>query len=74
MRTRSKAVEHIVSTCLEPGPCGRLCVLGARTPGFTEIVERISTETGHQVIAAELGAVVGTHSGPGVLGMAHLPD
>jgi DegV family protein with EDD domain len=74
VRTRSKAVEHIVATCLAHGPSGKLSVFGGRTPGFEEIVERISAETGHQVIAAELGAVVGTHSGPGVLGMAHLPD
>jgi fatty acid-binding protein DegV len=51
-----------------------LSVFGGRTPGFEEIVQRISAQTGHDVIAAELGAVVGTHSGPGVLGMAHLPD
>jgi fatty acid-binding protein DegV len=74
VRTRSKAVEYIVSTCIEQGPAGRLSVFGARTPGFSEIVDRISTETGHDVIAAELGAVVGTHSGPGMLGMAHLTD
>jgi len=74
VRTRSKAVEHIVAACIERGPSGRLSVFGGRTPGFAEIVDRISSETGHDVIAAELGAVVGTHSGPGVLGMAHLAD
>jgi DegV family protein with EDD domain len=74
VRTRSKAVEHIVAACVEQGPSGRLSVFGGRTPRFSEIVDRISTETGQDVIAAELGAVVGTHSGPGVLGMAHLSD
>ncbi len=74
VRTRSKAVEHIVAACIAQGPSGRLSVFGGRTPGFAEIVDRISDETGHRVIAAELGAVVGTHSGPGVLGMAHLAD
>lgn len=74
VRTRSKAVESIVSACIEQGPSGKLSVFGGRTAGFEQIVQRISTETGHQVIAAELGAVVGTHSGPGVLGMAHLSD
>lgn len=74
VRTRSKAVEYIVAACIERGPSGTLSVFGARTPGFEQIVERISTETGHRVIAAELGAVVGTHSGPGLLGMAHLRD
>ncbi len=74
VRTRSKAVESIVSACIEQGPSGKLSVFGGRTAGFEQIVHRISTETGHQVIAAELGAVVGTHSGPGVLGMAHLSD
>lgn len=74
VRTRSKAVEHIITACREQGPSGRLSVFGGRTPGFAEIVDRIAAETGHDVIAAELGAVVGTHSGPGVLGMAHLAD
>ena len=74
VRTRSKAVEHIVTTCIEQGPSGRLSVFGGRTPRFSEIVDRISVETGHEGIAAELGAVVGAHAGPGVLGMAHLSD
>lgn len=74
VRTRSKAVEYIVAACIERGPAGTLSVFGARTPDFEQIVERISAETGHRVIAAELGAVVGTHSGPGMLGMAHLRD
>lgn len=73
VRTRSKAVERIVSECVARRG-GRLSVFGGRTPGFEEIVARIESETGLPVIAAELGAVVGTHSGPGVLGMAHLPD
>ncbi len=73
VRTRSKAVEHIVNACIERGPSGTLSIFGARTPNFEQIVERVENETGHRVIAAELGAVVGTHSGPGLLGMAHLP-
>jgi DegV family protein with EDD domain len=74
VRTRSKAVERIVNECLAKGGSGRLSVFGGRTPGFNEIVERVRVETGGDVIAAELGAVVGTHSGPGILGMAHIPD
>lgn len=74
VRTRSKAVERIVQECLSRGGRGRLAVFGGRTKGFDEIVARIEAETGRPVIATELGAVVGTHSGPGVLGMAHMPD
>ncbi len=74
VRTRSKAVERIVSECLSRAPSGRLSVFGGRTPGFEAVVDRITAESGMAVTAAELGAVVGTHSGPGVLGMAHIPD
>jgi DegV family protein with EDD domain len=74
VRTRSKAVEWIVSECVSRGASGRLGVFGGRTKGFQDIVDRIVSESGVEVIAAELGAVVGTHSGPGVLGMAHIPD
>lgn len=74
VRTRSKAAERIVAECLARGREGRLSVFGGRTPGFDDIVERIRAETGREVIAADLGAVVGTHSGPGIIGMAHLPD
>lgn len=74
VRTRSKAVERIVSECLTRAASGRIAVFGGRTPGFDAVIDRITAESGTTVIAAELGAVVGTHSGPGVLGMAHIPD
>ena len=73
VRTRSKAVERIVSECVSRAGTGRLSLFGGRTPQFAEIVERVEDATGETVLATELGAVVGTHSGPGVLGMAHLP-
>lgn len=74
VRTRSKAVERIVSECVSRAGTGRLSLFGGRTEGFESIVSRVEAETGETVLAAELGAVVGTHSGPGVLGMAHLPN
>ncbi len=74
VRTRSKAVERIVSECVSRAGTGRLSMFGGRTQDFASIVARVEAETGEAVLAAELGAVVGTHSGPGVLGMAHLPN
>lgn len=74
VRTRSKAVERIVAECVSRAGTGRLSMFGGRTEHFETIVARVEAETGEAVLAAELGAVVGTHSGPGVLGMAHLPD
>lgn len=74
VRTRSKAVERIVSEAEALGPGGRLAVFGGRTPDLESLADRIATATGHDVITAELGAVVGTHSGPGVFGVAHLAD
>lgn len=74
VRTRSKAVERIVAECVSRAGTGRLSMFGGRTKDFQAIVARVEAETGQAVLAAELGAVVGTHSGPGVLGMAHLPD
>lgn len=73
VRTRSKAVERIVTECVSRAGTGRLSMFGGRTEGFGSIVARVEAETGETVLATELGAVVGTHSGPGVLGMAHLP-
>lgn len=72
VRTRSKATERIVDECLARAGSGKLSVFGGRAPQLNDVIARIESETGASVTRAELGAVVGTHAGPGVLGMAHL--
>lgn len=74
VRTRSKATERIVEECIGRAGSGRLCVFGGRSPNLDAVAARIQAETGATVVRAELGAVVGTHAGPGVLGLAHLAD
>lgn len=72
VRTRTKATQRIVDECLARAGSGNLSIFGGRAPQLDDVIARIESETGASVIRAELGAVVGTHAGPGVLGMAHL--
>ena len=71
VRTRSKATEHIVQACLDRVGTGRLSIFGGRAPQVDEVVRRVEA-AGADVVQAELGAVVGTHAGPGAIGFAHL--
>lgn len=72
VRTRSKAVDKVVAAAVAAGPGGLLSVYGGQTPDLEAIADRIRAEAGREVIIGDLGAVVGTHSGPGMVGMAHL--
>ena len=74
VRTRGKATQRIVDECLERAGTGKLSIFGGRAPQLDDVISRIESATGTSVTRAELGAVVGTHAGPGVLGLAHLAD
>ena len=74
VRTRSKAVEKIVAASVAAPKNGHLALYGGEAPDLDVIADRVRDEAGREVIIGDLGAVVGTHSGPGMVGMAHLAD
>lgn len=74
VRTRSKATAAVVAAARSTARDGQLSVFGGRTPDLDKVIDEVASVTGLDVIPAEVGAVVGTHSGPGIVGIAHLAD
>lgn len=74
VRTRSKAIAAVADH-LAGKPVSRLALLhggGADLPGLISAVSAIASTSGDEPIIAELGPVVGTHTGPGVVGVAYV--
>ncbi len=71
VRTRSKARTNIIERALANSASPRMAVFGGRADDFDELVATIRTAVGDHVVIAELGPVVGTHAGPGTVGVAY---
>lgn len=69
-RTRAKALAAIVRVVESHQPLARLAVIhgdSLEVKALTALIADISTQ--HPLIVADIGAVVGTHGGPGIIGL-----
>jgi DegV family protein with EDD domain len=69
-RTRSRCLEYLAAKLRAAAPFERLAVCDGAAPDldrFLGLLEGI--ETRHGLITVDLGAVVGTHTGPGTIGV-----
>lgn len=72
-RTRKKATAWLRSVLQEAGDVSELAVIHGHAPDVDEFVESISEfMPREQIRVSELGAVIGTHGGPRVLGICYL--
>jgi DegV family protein with EDD domain len=74
VRTRAKAIPRLVERLRQDLPVERLAVMHAQAP---EDAERIRAQLAAElpeveVDVGELGAVLGTHVGPGTVGLAYI--
>jgi len=75
VRTRSKAIEALLDRVRQLAPRIRsVSVIHGGAGEVDSFVDSVSQAAGRPALAASLGPVVGTHSGPGVLGVAYLLD
>ena len=75
VRTRSRAVAALEERFAALGPRIRAtAVFHGAAPDVDLVVERIQRHVDHEVIVTTLGAVVGTHTGPGTVGVAYLTN
>ena len=70
VRTKKKALKRLIEEAEALGPFEELCVLHCRAEAEAQ---QLVQQLGHvhpveQIVVAEIGAVVGTHIGPGALG------
>ncbi len=71
VRTRSKARAAIVERATAHASAPRMAVFHGGASDIDRLVEEVRLVAGEHVFVAELGAVVGTHAGPGTLGVAY---
>lgn len=70
-RTRAKSLKYLAEKVRSAGPLERLAVMSADAPDFGEFVallEGISSV--HPRFVGDIGPVIGTHAGPGAIGVA----
>lgn len=73
-RTRSKSLRYLADKVRDAGPISRLAVFSADAPDldvFLGLLEGI--RPGSDTLVGEVGPVIGTHAGPGAIGVAWIP-
>ncbi len=71
-RTRARALQYLADKVLDAGPLVRLAVphgMAEDIGDFLALIEKVNPL--HEVIVTELGPVVGSHAGPGTLGVCY---
>jgi len=69
-RTRAKALDHVAKVAAEHGPFERLAVVHGAADDCDKLLAKIEGfESDTAVITGDIGSVVGTHGGPGIIGI-----
>ncbi len=72
-RTRGRALEYLATRTEAAAPFDWLAIGGGDADDLGTVVERLrAVACAHPVIVTEIGPVVGTHAGPGVVGVCWL--
>jgi DegV family protein with EDD domain len=72
-RTRSRSLEYLASKVKADAPLERLAVAHGAADDVGLLVDRLAgIEVTHPMLIVELGPVVGTHAGPGTVGVCYL--
>lgn len=72
IRTQKRAVERIADIVLGSGPIQELAIIHAAAPEIAEQLRQHFAQTWfeEQIMVCETGPVIGTHTGPGAVGVA----
>ncbi len=71
-RTRTRALDYLVTKCRADAPFERIAVAGGEADDLEQFAARLAdVETAHPLLVVDLGPVVGTHAGPGTIGVAY---
>lgn len=69
VRTRSKALRLLVDRVKE-GPFENLAVLDGNAPDRVDLLNLLEPlSAGEEIVVGQIGPVIGTHAGPGVIGV-----
>lgn len=71
-RTRSRALDYLAAKTAADAPLDRLAVCNGAAPDIDAVVGRLrNVAVAHELVVTDLGPVVGTHSGPGSIGVCY---
>jgi DegV family protein with EDD domain len=72
VRTRSKALRFLVDKVKEEGNVENLGVLHGAAPDLDELLDMLDPlYSRDEIVVADVGPVIGTHAGPGVIGVTY---
>jgi len=72
-RTRAKALDYLAAKVAAAAPLERLAICDGAASDIDAVVERLSSvPVAHDLVVTDLGPVVGTHSGPGAIGVCYV--
>ena len=69
-RTRAKSLSYLAQKVRSAGPLERLAVVDAQAPDFAEFLALVAdVRSTKPRVVGEIGPVIGTHAGPGTIGV-----
>jgi DegV family protein with EDD domain len=72
-RTRTRAVQYLVSKAVDSGPLERIALADGRASDAGEVADKLRrAKSAHPLEVSTLGPVVGSHTGPGSLGVCFM--
>ena len=71
-RTRSRSLEYLATKVKEAGPLQGLAVVHAAAPDLDVLLEMLAGEFPREdILISYIGPVIGTHAGPGCIGVCY---
>jgi DegV family protein with EDD domain len=72
-RTRSRAIDYLVQKAVDQAPLERLALCNGAADDIEAVTAKLAeVKTGHPLVVVDLGPVVGTHAGPGTIGVCFI--
>ncbi len=69
-RTRAKALRHVAEVARQNAPFARFGLVHGSAEDFQVLLDQVSDiECDTPIVVSEMGSVVGTHGGPGIVGL-----
>jgi DegV family protein with EDD domain len=70
-RTRAKSLQYLADKTRSAGPLERLAIISADAPDFSKFLELMAgVQSRHERLIGDIGPVIGSHAGPGTVGVA----
>ena len=70
-RTRTKALRYLVDKARDAGRVSHMAAFGADAPDMDEFLQMLrAARPDDQILVGDVGPVIGTHAGPGAIGVA----